>query len=100
MESNIVSEAFLDQLTALAGELNGDARDLLESLENKKIKGWRQNNNEPLREYFEANGYLNMEEPMDNDDIRIRTMAAVLDETEKALIDQTWLDSLISGLPR
>lgn len=100
MESGIISEAFLDQVTTLAEELNDDAGELLESLANKKIKAWRQNNNEPLREFFESRGYLTLEEPIENDEVRIRTMAAVGEETEKGLLDQAWLDLLVHRLPR
>jgi len=82
-ESGAVSESFIDGLSEKAGELDGDARLLMQALEgserDERIKGFRTRQRDALRAHLEEHGHLPTCEPLDPVDLRGRVLARVAD---------------------
>lgn len=64
-QSDAVSETYIDEVTALAEQLNGDAAAIIERLEGKAVSGFRSRKIDELRAFFEQRGYLRAEQPLD-----------------------------------
>ncbi len=99
LESGCVSNNFIDELSELASDLRGDAGAILAALEAGDVKRWRTAATENLRDYFEANGYLTLDEPLSTEEIRARVVAAVTDDLEAGLIDRQVIERIIASLP-
>jgi energy-coupling factor transporter ATP-binding protein EcfA2 len=99
LASGSVSDKFIDELTALAEQCDGDAVRLIDALEAKKVSHWRQDNTESLREYCTVHGYLALEEPLDHQGIRLRCLAAVAKDIRQGILHEAMIDRLVGGLP-
>jgi hypothetical protein len=98
-DSQCVSSKFIDELTELATESNGDGRAIIAALENGKVARWRANNTENLRGYFEANGYLAGDSPLPIGEIRARVIASVAEHLSAGRIDLQSIDRIMGSLP-
>ena len=83
-DSGAVSDAFIDKVEELRQSVEGDARQLIESLQNGEVSGWRKNKTEELRAYFEERGLITPEEPLDEEMIQARVLAATPTESRNA----------------
>ena len=99
-DSQCVSKTFIDELSDLAREQNGDARAIIAALEDGKVARWRANNTETLREYFETNGYLTDDSPLSSNELRARVITAVVDDVDAGHIDLKSIDRIIASLPQ
>jgi len=75
-----VTDTYLDGVTELAQEVGGRAVDLLEIIEERedeRVKGFRSNKLDDLRDYFLEEGYLSGREPLSDDEILRRLTADV-----------------------
>lgn len=75
-----VSPTFAPRLGALAEELGGDARTLLETIDRKsdeRVKGFRQANREQFENWLFENGHLDPRAPLDDGVLRARVLTAV-----------------------
>lgn len=82
-DSGAVSDAFIDKVEELRQAVQGDARQLIEDLQNGKVTGFRKNKAEDLRTYFEEQGLITRETPLDEEMIQARVLAADVREGEK-----------------
>jgi hypothetical protein len=101
LDSGAVSDRYVDGLSALAGELSGDASRLVEALERRddpRTKGFFDRKTEELREYLVEGEYLPTREPLDQQAVRRRAMAAVPDALREGRLGQEWLDGMVARL--
>lgn len=98
-ESGCVTENFVHDVSVLAERLGGDGPELIAALENGQVRHWRTKNTERLRAYFEEHGFLLSDAPLELDEIRLRTMAAVADDLGAGRIKQDRVDRIIGMLP-
>ena len=98
LEADCVSGKFLDELTTLAKEKDGDAEKLLGVLAAGDVRYWRSNNTDRLREYFEENGFLSTDQCLLRDEIHTRLLAAVADHVRNGTLSQVWIDRLVAQL--
>jgi hypothetical protein len=99
LDSGAVSDKFIDAVAALAADCAGDAKALIQALENGQVPRWQANKTEQLRDYLEAEGYLDPRNPATGEDIRIAVLRAVAGDLQQGRLDQGWIDRLIGGLP-
>jgi len=98
-DSDCVSDSFVDELTALAEREEGDARAIVETLESGEVSRWRTKNTEILRQFFEEDGFLSADDPLQPDEIRIRVVAAVADELREGRFETRLVDRIVASLP-
>lgn len=98
MNSGFVSDTFIDELTALCYELGGDAKALLDALDDGKVSRFWRKNIDGLREYFEDNGHLPLREPLARKDLRVQVLGAVSEEIRKGVLDVAFVDRLLASL--
>ncbi len=76
--SGALSERFLDDVVAIAKELDGDAETLLDILMTNKdprLKGFRRSSADSLERYLRENGYLDDRPVLTEDEVRLRALA-------------------------
>ena len=98
-DSQCVTDAFIDELSAIAQDRHGNAQQVLEALEGNQLKRWRAANTQRLREYFEEHGFLSKDAPLTPDTIRMRVLAAVACEVRDGLLSLAWIERLLGQLP-
>lgn len=79
VESGAVSNNFIDEVAELARELDGDARQLIESLEEGKVARFRSSKVEELEMYLEENGNIDPSPVLSRAEIRIRMATKLVD---------------------
>jgi len=98
-----ISESFIDRITELARDLDWDAEKLLESLsikEDNRAKGFRSGVLERVSENLTESGYLDTREPVDEDAVLTRVLAASNDFVKQGTIDVNDVRNLCSSLWR
>ncbi len=76
--SGALSERFLDDVVAIAKELDGDPETLLTMLETNKdprLKGFRRSSADSLERFLRDNGYLDDRPILNEDEVRLRALA-------------------------
>ena len=76
--SGALSERFLDDVVAIAKELDGNAETLLTMLGTNKdprLKGFRRSSTDSLDRYLRENGYLDDRPVLTEDELRLRALA-------------------------
>ena len=81
-DSGAVSETYIDRVTALAEQYDGNAQRLIEGLDNKEVKGFQKQKIQDLREYLEANGYISNEEPLNRTERERQTLMEAGNENQ------------------
>ena len=79
VQSCALSERYLDAVVALADDLGGDADKLLAALlarKDPRLRGFRQSSADALEEYLRDDGYLDDRPVLDENDLRLRTLAS------------------------
>lgn len=79
-----VTDNFVDEVSELAKDCNGDAEEILTALRNGEVARYRRNKADELEEFFEANGYIDPSEPLTPEQIRVR----VIDQLVAAGLDR------------
>ena len=77
--SRALSERYLDDVAAIAGELGNDPEKLLAALsarEDPRLRGFRQSSADDLEAYLRDNGYLDDRPVLGESDLRLRAMAS------------------------
>ena len=77
--SRALSERYLDDVAAIAGELGNDPEKLLAALsarEDPRLRGFRQSSADDLEAYLRDNGYLDDRPVLGEGDLRLRAMAS------------------------
>lgn len=99
LDSGCVSDTFLDDVTALAAQVEGDAGAFIAALgETGRIPRWRQNKTDELREYLLEAGYLSPHPRLTPDALRLRVLGSIGDDLAAGRLDPAWLDELIATL--
>lgn len=98
IESGAISNVFLDRVAKLCERCDGDAGRLLEALESRAVKGFRNDAREKLRDYLEEHGYLDPREPVGPDKIRMAAIAAVMKEIDEGRLAPSAVDRLLDRL--
>ena len=75
--SDAVTPTFLDRVDDLSARVGGDARALLEGLENGEVVRFRNDAREQLREWLLDHGYLDDRPALDEAGLRQRVLAAL-----------------------
>lgn len=96
--SGAVTDTFMDEVSALAADLDGDPDALLEALANKQVPRWQQNKTDQLRDYLESAGYLDPRPPATAQEIHTQVLARLSDELAQGLLDQRWLEHMLAQL--
>lgn len=73
-ETGAVTDSFIDQVSELAEEVDGDAKQIISGLQNGKVNRFRTRKIDELEEFFEQNGYIEEQETLDADTIRVRVV--------------------------
>lgn len=64
-ESGAVSENFIEEVTELAKDNDGEAQPIIDAMESRTVSGFRTRKIEELQEYLQQNGYMNLEDQLD-----------------------------------
>ncbi|GAB4244267.1 MAG: AAA family ATPase [Acidobacteriota bacterium] len=92
--SGAVSDTFLEPLEALAAEVGGDARRLLEALRNGKMKGFRRKKIEELAAWLEEKGYIAEAPVLTPGERRLRVLQALGAHGPEVARAIDWLEAL------
>ncbi len=96
LESNVISDRFIDEVSQLTDVLNGDATALISALEDGQVKGFRRAAVDEFRSYCLEHGYLSDSKPLTEDDIRVRVVASAATSITSGLINTHDVDEIIS----
>ncbi len=101
--SGAVSSTFIDEVTQLAQEVNGEASRVIKALRKGRVDRFRRGKMDELEAYFEDNGHIDAAEPLSAEQIRLRVMqrlngAGVPREEAGAEVDAL-LERLSMGAP-
>ncbi len=77
--SGAISDTFLDRVATLAAELNGDAEELIDALYAGEVNRFRSGKAEELEEYLRENEYIVTQEPLDDEQIRLRMVERLVE---------------------
>lgn len=75
-ESGAITDRFIDRVSDLANHVGGDAKTLVQRLGNGAVPRFRDAALTSLTEYLVEHGYLDEDEPLSEDEIRMRALAA------------------------
>lgn len=97
-DSDAVSETFIDAVTELCHEVNGEADLLIAGLRDKRVSGFRSNKLEELEAYLSSHGYLVQETPLTATEVELKLMAEVSDQVKQGLLTHQTIKQAISWL--
>ena len=104
LEAAGVTETFIDGVSELADELNGDARRLIAELEksgaerDERAKGFRSSIRDAMVDYLTREGYLDPRNPLDEDTVRARVLAAASAALRDDVLQPSEVDAIFRGL--
>jgi hypothetical protein len=98
MDSGAVSEIQMERVLPLCERFGGDARALIHGLENGGVSGFQKRKTAALREYFEANGYLDERPRRTEAQLRAAMQAAIAPAVSDGDIVPADLDTLLRRL--
>lgn len=78
-DSGAVSDTFIDEVTALAESVNGEAERIIEALGDGQIDRFRSGKTDDLETDFEEHSYIEPTNPLSNDQIRLRMVERFLE---------------------
>lgn len=93
--SGAVSSNFIDEVAELCAASGGDAEQILAGLEAGEVKRFRSSKIEELREYFRACGHLIDEDPLTDQQIRTKVLAAVSNHIREGRLETESVDRII-----
>ena len=96
LESNVISDRFIDEVSQLTELFIGDASMLITALEDGQVKGFRRAAVDEFRSYCLHHGYLSNSETLTADDIRVRVIASAANSITSGLITTSDVDEIIS----
>lgn len=92
-----VTNNFIDRVSDLANELDGDAEALVNALDDGEVKRFHSDKVEELREYFQANGYISNRDPLSDPEITARIVSRL---KERGLDTDTARDRTLTLINR
>jgi DNA repair exonuclease SbcCD ATPase subunit len=75
-----VTDTYLDRVTELARDLDGDGQALVEALYDGQVDRFRRNKAEELEEYLVEHGHIVARDQLKKEDIRLRMIETLVDE--------------------
>ncbi|PSQ77669.1 MAG: hypothetical protein BRD33_02010 [Bacteroidetes bacterium QH_6_63_17] len=100
-ETDAVTNTFIDGVTELAKELDGDAEALLGVIrerEDERVQGFYSSKADDLEEYFLEQGYLVRQDPLSPEEMWQRVLAGLASEIQEGIVAAEDLDRLFSYL--
>jgi uncharacterized protein YhaN len=94
-ETSAVSGNFIERVTDLAEEVDGQAERIIEELRGGAVKRFRSDKIEELRAYFQEEGYLSEREPLDSTACWRRAIAEVSNAITEGLISEDDIESVL-----
>ena len=94
--SGAVSDTFIDRVAQCCDENKGDARDLLQALEEGNVSRFHNTKREELEQFLLAQGYLDSQTPLSWEEIWVQVVAAVARELVSGRLDEGFLRRLIA----
>ncbi|MEE8143281.1 MAG: SMC family ATPase, partial [Planctomycetota bacterium] len=98
IESRAVTQNFLEEVWDVAQSQNGNAEQLLDTLEKGGVKRFRSGAIEELGAYLEREGYLDLAEPLKLEEIRERVLAAASGALERGVLTMETVERLLGSL--
>lgn len=98
LDSEAVTDVFLERVADLARQFGGDARKLLEALREGRVKRLRAESIEKLAGFLEEKGYLPRESPLDADELRVQALGALAGDLASGAIDPARIERILDGL--
>jgi hypothetical protein len=99
LDLEVSKTAYIDRVCELAATLNGDAKALIASLQNKEIKGFREATFQKLRDDLESDGYLDPRVPLDNEQILHETLSACAQNVAAGRLTADRVEELLASMP-
>jgi uncharacterized protein YhaN len=96
--SGAVTDNHIDALVEIAEQCGGDAREVLQAIDDKQVKRFRQEKRRDLEAYMIEEGHLETREPLDDESIRTRVLASVTDALRDGTITKGDIDRLLDRL--
>lgn len=97
-DSGAVSSNFIDDVTALAKEVNGEAERIIDGLRNSEVNRFRSDKTDELEEYFKENGFIEPVEPLNPEQIRVRVVDCLMKHGVPESQAKVRADELLSRL--
>lgn len=99
LDSGVITDAFLDDVAALAATVNGDAAELITALDTGKVRWFRRQSIDELRAHFQEHGYIDPAEPLTAEDLRVHMLAAAAEDLGAGRITREDIALLLANLP-
>jgi len=100
-ETDAVTDTFIDGVTELAKELDGNADALMAVLrerDDERVSGFRSAKADELADYFREHGYLTDREPLTGEEMWQRILAELAEERQENLVTVEELERLFDRL--
>jgi hypothetical protein len=100
-KTDAVTETYMDGVTEIAKELDGDAEALLQVVRERndeRVSGFRSHKADDLEEYLLENGYLTEKPPLSEEEMWQRVLADLTDERTEGLISEGELERLFQRI--
>ena len=78
-DSGAVSDKFIDQVSELARQLDGDGQAIVDALAQGEVKGFYSNKREELEEYLLEHGHIDPLETLEEGEVRRRIMSRLIE---------------------
>ena len=101
LDSKAVSNKFIEALTELVGDLNGDAEEFLKTIENRsddRVSGFQSKNIERLRHFLEDNGFIDSRSIKSDADVRLDVIDNMRAAIDSGVITQEECSLLVEQL--
>jgi hypothetical protein len=96
--SGAVTEKFLDKVCDLADELHGAATALVEALRGGAVPRFQRTKIDQLEEYLEAEGHLDLLDPLDEPALRAAALRELAAEIEAGHLAARDIDELLAPI--
>lgn len=100
-QTDAVTSTFIDGVTEIAKEVDGDAERILQIVRKRsdeRVSGFRSHKADDLEEYFLASGYLTDKEPLSDEEMWQQVLADLTDERSEGLISEDELERLFGRI--
>ena len=100
-ETSAMTDTFIDGVTEIAKEQDGDAEVLLEIIrerEDERVQGFYSPKADDLENYFLENGYLTEKEPLSEEEMCQRVLAELAEERRRDFVTVEGLEQVFGRL--
>ena len=97
-DSGAVSETFMERVTDLNDQLDGDGEALLEALRGGDVKRFHGQKADELEAYLQAEGYLDPHPRLEPPEVRTRVLMAVTEPLKKGVVTREAIDRVLQRI--